>query len=193
MNATVLTAKTTGPELRLKPIDRPGSLKLKLIYWYARKFMGKVITPLKVIYARFPEAVGLSRQLLKVQEKCTLNTKLKHLIKVYIATLNGCAFCMDIGKASARKQQMDPGAFDDILRFEKSPWFSEAEKAALYYVQEVTQNKHVSDATFSRLQNHYSEREIVEITILNSIENFYNLSNAPLNIGSDELCELLNR
>ncbi|GAA5522727.1 hypothetical protein Asal01_02690 [Fodinibius salicampi] len=179
-------------EPRLTPIENPQSLKLKLAYWYTERMIGKVLTPLKVHYARFPEGLGLSRKIMQTEQKCTLEPKLKHLIKVYIATLNGCAFCVDIGKANAQKEDMNPEVFDDLLRFEESDRFSKAEKAMLSYIDEVTRNKHVADATFERLQEYFNERSIVQITLLNAIENFYNLMNAPMNIGSDELCELMN-
>lgn len=177
-------------EPRLAPVDNPNSLKLKLAYWFTRRIMGKVITPMKVHYARFPEGLGLSQKLYSTEEKIMLDPRLKHLIKVYVAAVNGCAFCIDIGKASAHNHDLDPAIFEDLLRFEESDRFSRAEKAALAYAEEATRSKHVSDATFERLQNYFDEREIVQITLLNAIENFYNLMNAPMNIGSDELCEI---
>lgn len=185
-----ITENNTSP--RLEPIDNPKSIKLKLAYWYTKKLMGKVITPLKVHYSRFPEGLGLSRKITQTEELIDLPPRLKHLVKVYVATLNGCAFCVDIGKASAQKQEIDKAAFDDLPRFEESSNFTDAEKAALRFVDEASRNKHVDDATFATLQEHFSDREIVQITLLNAIENFYNLTNAPLNIDSDELCEIWN-
>src|SRR5712691_248699 len=67
---------------------------------------------------------------------------------------------------------------------------SPIESAALAYVEEVTRNKRASDATFETLRKHFSEREIVEITWLNAIENYYNLINIPLEIESDGFCAI---
>lgn len=188
LSALTLSQNT---EPRLKPIENPKSLKLKLVYWLSKRRFGKVVTPLKVHSTRFPEGLGLSKTMVKTEEMITIDSKLNHLIKVYVATINGCAFCVDIGKASAQTKNLDAGIFDDLLRFEESAHFSESEKAALAYVDESTRNKHVNDSTFERLQQYFSEKEIVQITLLNAVENFYNLMNAPMNIGSDELCELL--
>ncbi len=173
---------------RIPPIEKPRSLKLKMIYWYTRRLFGKIITPMKVQYARFPEGLGLSKEIIKTQDKFTLEPKLKYVIKVYVATINGCAFCMDIGKAQARGEKIDAEVFDQLLRFEESNRFTDAEKAALRYIEEATRSKQVSDAVFGQLEKHFSEREIIQITMLNAIENFYNLMNAPLNIQSDEFC-----
>ncbi len=176
-------------EPRLKPIDNPESLKLKLAYWFTKKRLGKVITPVKVHYPRFPAALGLAGELAKMHNRFTIDPKLQHLIQVYTATVNGCLFCVDIGKASAQQKRLNSGIFDDLLRFEESEYYTAAEKAALAYVDEANRNKHVSDAVFERLQRYFNEEEIIQITTLNAIENLYNLMNAPLNIGSDELCE----
>lgn len=177
---------------RLKPIENPKSLKLKLAYWFMEKQMGKVPTPTKVGLARFPEAIGVSSKLARLEGKFTIDPKLNQLLKVYVATINGCAFCVDIAKAIGQKENnFDPRMFDDLLRFEESDSYTDAQKAALTYVDEATRKKQVTDATFEKLRQHFSEREIVEITFLNAIENFYNLTNIPLNIGSDELCALM--
>lgn len=190
LTSTDFKVSQSKNEPRLKPIENPQSIKLKLAYWFTERLIGKVITPLKVHYSRFPEGLGLSQKIVNTEEKITLNSRLQHLIKVYVATINGCSFCVDIGKASAEKNNLDPEIFTDLLRIEESSEFTESEKAALAYVDETTRNKHVDDATFERLQKHFDEREIVQITLLNAVENFYNIMNAPLNIGSDELCEL---
>ena len=65
------------------------------------------------------------------------------------------------------------------------------ERAALAYAEEATRQKRVADETFARLQEHFNNREIVEITLLNAIENYYNLINLPLEIESDGLCAII--
>ncbi|NGP87076.1 carboxymuconolactone decarboxylase family protein [Fodinibius halophilus] len=177
---------------RLTPIENPSSIKAKLAYWFTKRKTGKVITPLKVHYSRFPEGLSLAKELMNIQEKCTLDNRLKHLIKVYVATLNGCSFCVDIGKATAQQDDIETEVFEDLLNFKESNRFTKSEKAALTYIDETTRELEVTDQTFENLQRYFNEREIVQITLLNAVENFYNLMNKPLNIGSDELCKTLN-
>ena len=83
--------------------------------------------------------------------------------------------------------------FDALPEYRTSPLFSERERAALDYVDEATRNKRVSDATFDALRPHFNDREIVELTWLNALENYYNLINLPLGIGSDGLCAIAQR
>ena len=76
--------------------------------------------------------------------------------------------------------------FNDLPSWRTSPLFDERERAALAYVDEATRNKTVSDATFETLRKHFDDREIVEITYLHAIENFYNLINIPLQIAAGD-------
>lgn len=178
---------------RLAPIEKPDSWRLKLAYWMTRQQMGTVITPMKVIHARLPKSLGLARQMIKTEAALSLDDELKFLLKSYVATLNGCAFCVDIAKAHALDREVPIEKYDALLQYETSDVFSERERAALAYVEEATREKAVRDATFERLAAHFSEEEIAEITWLNAMENYYNLLNRPLNIGSDELCALRSR
>lgn len=176
---------------RLEPIDEPDSWLLKGAYWMTEHQMGKVITPLKVINARIPKSLRLSYEMNRVEEKgLSLDDELKFLIKSYVATLNGCTFCIDIAQAQAQKRDVPLEKYDALLQYETSSAFTERERAALAYVEEATRNKSVRDDTFEQVEKHFSDREIAEITWLNAMENYYNLLNRPLNIGSDELCAL---
>jgi alkylhydroperoxidase family enzyme len=106
------------------------------------------------------------------------------------AEINGCAFCVDIGRAVAIRHHLGMEKFNALMEYRTSPLFSERERAALAYVEEATRHKRVSDATFAALRAHFNEREIAEITWLNAVENYYNLINLPLEIESDGLCAI---
>jgi alkylhydroperoxidase family enzyme len=69
-------------------------------------------------------------------------------------------------------------AKSDVLQdYRTSPLFSEAERAALDYVTELTRKKNAAPETFERLSRHYSERAICEIVWLVASEHFYNMTN----------------
>jgi alkylhydroperoxidase family enzyme len=75
-------------------------------------------------------------------------------------------------------------------QYSTSPLFTDAERAALDYVTELTRNKKVNPSTFARVSSCYSERAICEIVWLVASEHSYNLTNIGLNIHSDMLCEI---
>jgi AhpD family alkylhydroperoxidase len=118
---------------------------------------------------------------------------LKLLLQSHVATLNGCSFCVDIGRAMATYQGLTLEKLDAVGSFRTSPLFTAAERAALAYVEEATQHKHVADETFAALREHFTDEQIVAITWLNAVENYFNLLNAPLGIESDGLCAIAER
>lgn len=71
-----------------------------------------------------------------------------------------------------------------------SPHFDARERAALAYTEEATRSRKVSDATFEALRSHFDERQIVELTWLNAVGNYFNLIAVPLGLESDGLAEI---
>jgi len=66
------------------------------------------------------------------------------------------------------------------MDFENGP-FSEEEKAALAYAQQLTLDaRGVDDALFARLRAHYDEGEIVEISAMAGLFNYFNRVNDAL-------------
>jgi len=122
-----------------------------------------------------------------------LDPMLRLLVQHHVARLNGCGFCVDIGRAAAVQHRVDLGKIDAVSEYRGNPLFTERERAALAYVEEATRNKRVADATFEALRRHCDDREIVEITWLCAVENYFNLVNLPLEIESDGLCAIATR
>ena len=176
--------------MRLAPIDAPRGLLTRFAYRASKKRLGKVIAPLSTVYGRVPKSLKLSWEMSKfVESGLSIDKDLQFLIQGLIARLNGCTFRIDIGEAMAHHE----GAAARIAYvedFEADGRFTDAERAALRYVREVTATHQASDETFAALKAHFNDQEIVEITLLNAIENFWNLTNLPLGIESDQLCAL---
>ena len=178
----------------LPPVERPQGFIQKIAYYMSKKQFGRVPTPVKVIYSRMPTGFGLFvSKISKLDKQLTLPTETQFLIREQVAHINVCTFCVDIGRYFVIKASMDEAKFDAIAEYRTSPLFSEAERAALDYVTELTHNKSVKPETFERLRRHFSERAICEIVWLVASEHFYNLTNLGLNIHSDMLCDLARR
>ena len=175
----------------LSPIERPKGLIMKLAYYFTRRQFGKVLTPLKVHSARLPTAFGLFyTKINSLDKKLTLPPETVLLIREQVARINGCLFCMDIGRSFTIKASMNESKFDALDQYNTSPLFTDPERAALDYVTELTKNKKVNPNTFVRLARYYSEREICEIVWLVASEHLYNMTNVGLNIHSDMLCDI---
>ena len=178
----------------LPPIENPKGLIMNRAYYFTRRQFGKVLTPLKVHSARLPPAFGLFySKISKLDQKLTLPPEMVLLIRHQAARINICLFCIDIARSFTIKASMNEAKFDALDQYNASPLFTDAERAALDYVTELTKDKKVNPDTFARLSRHYSEREICEIVWLVASEHLYNMTNIGLNIHSDMLCDITRR
>jgi alkylhydroperoxidase family enzyme len=189
------TAAVTGvrPEVDtfLPPIDKPKGLMMKLAYYFTRRQFGKVLTPLKVHSARLPSAFGMFySKVAQLDKKLVLPLETVLLIREQVARINVCRFCMDIGRSVTIRASLNEAKFDSLEQYRTSPLFSDAERAALDYVTELTKNKSISPDTFVSMARYSSERQICEIVWLVASEHLYNMTNIGLNIHSDMLCDI---
>lgn len=187
------TQNTHGPFL--PPIEKPRGLMIRLVYYLTRRKFGKVPSPIGIHSARLPPAFGMFYgKVAQLDDKLLLPRETIFLIREQVARLNICLFCVDIGRFFATESSTNTDRLIDKLdaldRYRDSPLFSEAERAALDYVTELTRDKKVQPSTFAGLPRFYSERAICEIVWLVASEHLYNLTNLGLNIHSDMLCDI---
>jgi AhpD family alkylhydroperoxidase len=177
--------------MRLEPIERPRNPLMRIGYWLSRRQLGAVISPLKVVYARSPRIARVGFGLVRAMESgLSLDKQLRLLIVTQSSLLNGCSFCADLHSAQAIQAKVGREKWADLSRFRESPHFDERERAALAYTEQATRERHVDDATFASLRKHFDEQQIVEITWLNAVGNYFNLIAMPLGLESDGLAEI---
>jgi alkylhydroperoxidase family enzyme len=183
-----------GTAMRLEPIERPRGLMMRFASWMMRRKFGKVITPFKVVQTRVPKSMRAFYEISKMMEHgFSLDMELQFLLHTHISEVNQCGFCIDIAQAMVVSAGGSLDKIKKLPHYRDDPAFTPAERAALAYVEEVSKTKTASDATFAELRRHFSDQQIVEITLLNAGENFYNLVNRPLGIESDGLCALATK
>jgi AhpD family alkylhydroperoxidase len=167
---------------------------VRIGYAVARRRFGKVPTPFKVAYARAPKLAAISFRVARVLERgLSLDPALVQLVMLRSSQLNGCSFCADLHLAEAVRERLGVEKFLALDAWRDSPAFSESERAALAYCEEITRNRNVADATFAELAKHFDEKQIIELTWVNAIGNFFNLMAVPLGLESDGLAELALR
>src|SRR5438034_5674832 len=126
----------------LPPVEKPKALMMKLAYYFTRRQFGKVLTPLKVHSARLPLAFGLFyTKIGKLDKKLVLPPETALLIREQVARINVCLFCIDIGRSFTIKASMNEAKFDALEQYRASSLFTDAERALLDYVTELTKTK----------------------------------------------------
>ena len=144
----------SAAEPLLPVIEKPSGLVMKMVYGMSRRQFGKVLTPIKVFCARMPLAFGtFYGKIGKLDKKLLLPPETLMLIREHVARLNVCLFCMDIGRWYTVKASMNQAKFDALEQYNTSPLFTDADRAALDYVTDLTRDKKVRPETFARLRS----------------------------------------
>lgn len=179
--------------MRLKPIENPRNLLVKMAYWWSKREFGKVIMPMKVVYARQPKLMWIAKKIIQFQETTvSLEPSLRLLIQTQASMLNGCGFCNDISLAQAVRKKLGAEKFfalGDAVET-KAKAFTEKERTVVAFVNEYAKNRKISDETFENLRKFFNETEIVEIVAMNAFEQYFNAFAVPLGIESDGLRRL---
>ena len=76
-----------------------------------------------------------------------------------------------------------------LANWRQSSLFSDPERIALDYAERMTiTGQQVDDALFARVKQHYSEKQIVELTAAIALENFRSKFNPTLGIEAQGFC-----
>ena len=176
---------------RISPPDKAPWTGKVMNFLLTRRF-GKPFPALQLLghHAQYPFAYGVLSSVFGLA-KTNLPLETKRLATQLVAELNSCSFCIDLGKRLAQDEKLNLEKLHHVLEFETRASFTPAERAALRYAFEATQvMARVSEATFNDLKQHFTEREILELTVAVATENFYNRLNAPLEVESQGFCAL---
>ena len=151
---------------RITPKPREELSELEGVFERAEKALGFVPNAF-FLMGRVPGIMNafsrLSREVIGVPGKVPL--PLKRLIAHVASRSAGCQYCMaHTAEAAASMDGVPPEKIAAAFEYERSPLFSDAERAALTVAQSAGQTPNaVSDDDFVALKKHFDEDQIVEI------------------------------
>ncbi len=98
---------------------------------------------------------------------CGLETSLLELVRLRASVMNGCAYCVDMHSKDARAEGESEQRLYAIGVWRETPFFSERERAALAWTEAVTELPHreVPDEVYEEARQHFSEKELVDLTM----------------------------
>ncbi|WEA03291.1 carboxymuconolactone decarboxylase family protein [Mucilaginibacter sp. SJ] len=100
----------------------------------------------------------------KYIESTGLTTRHKDLIKIRASQINGCAFCVDMHTADARKAGETERRIYNISVWHEAPFFDEQERAILALTEEVTLIAgRVSDETYKKAAELFDEKYLAQV------------------------------
>ena len=118
------------------------------------------------------------RHLLQLEQTIAghVDRKLLHLIKLRASQINGCAFCIGMHTDEALRDGEKAERLLLLDAWHESTAFSEKERAALDWIEEVTliAESHASQEAFDGLKRFFAEEEIGYLTLAAAMINTWN-------------------
>ncbi len=96
-----------------------------------------------------------------------LEPKLLELVRLRASQINGCAYCIDMHTKDARLEGETEQRLYAVSAWEETPFYTERERAALAWTDAVTRiwEHGVPDELFEEARQHFSEKELVDLTL----------------------------
>ena len=127
-------------------------------------------------FAKAPDLLKQVQALNKAVEDSGLEHSLLHLIKLRASQINGCSFCVDMHSKEALRDGETLQRVILVSAWKESPLYSERERAAFAYTEAVTliSKDGVPDALYEATLKHFSEEELVKLTVAIGMINMWN-------------------
>jgi AhpD family alkylhydroperoxidase len=123
-----------------------------------------------------PQGIAPLLQLEAYLRECGLDRRLLHLLKTRASQINGCAYCLDMHTKDARAAGESEQRLYALSAWREAPFFSDREQAALALTERVTliAENHDDETAFIELRRHFSDKEIVDLTLAMIAINAWN-------------------
>jgi AhpD family alkylhydroperoxidase len=119
-------------------------------------------------YAKVNPAVSRAMYQLEQTVKASgLESSLIELIKLRASQINQCAYCIDMHTKDARAAGETEQRLYLLSAWREAPFYSERERAALEWTEALTliANNQVPDEIYERVAPHFSQEELVSLTL----------------------------
>ena len=176
-----VSKRKAGPVVRL--VYRFGPRMMKKLTGRAPQ-TGSGLEPME-IWAHQPKMMmGMGKFNQAVRKGSSVDERLKNLVELKGAQMIGCEYCVDLGSQICRNSGLSDDELLALPRYRQSALYSQREKVALDYTIAVMRTPvEVTDELVAKMEEHFSDAQLVEITALLTLVNLDRF-NAAFGIGS---------
>lgn len=129
-----------------------------------------------------PDAMAALLALNKAAQSGTVAETTHQLIHLRVSQLNGCSVCVDMHARELQETGERAERIWGVGAWRESPYFSDAERAALALAESVTrladQPDPVPDSVWDDAAAHYDEQELSSLLLSIALINVWNRLNA---------------
>ncbi len=123
-----------------------------------------------------PELMEAVVHMEQTAKSAGLDVKLYELVKTRASQINGCAYCLHMHTTDARKLGETEMRLYMLNAWRESSLYTPAERAALAWTESLTlvSQTGAPDADYNVLREHFSDKQIVALTLLITTINTWN-------------------
>jgi uncharacterized peroxidase-related enzyme len=139
------------------------------------------------VFAHVPSSVEhIMGMLIELKQKKAVPWRYIELAIVVVAKLNECQYCVDHHTPALHVEGLSLDGIERVLEYQDHPEFDAVDRLVVEYSIAVTNTpQRIRDAMFERLRAHFSEAQIVELTLRIALCGFFNRVNDALMIESE--------
>ncbi len=159
---------------------------LKPVYARFAKEYGPFLNQVRVFAHRGPALRHIMGLLLDLADEAILPKRYLEIALVVVSKLNECNYC--VAHHTPRLVEQGLGA-ETVARIldDDCPGLDAVDRLVRdYAVQVTTRPQYMRDAVFGELKQHFSEEQIVELTLRTALCGFFNRFNDALQIGMED-------
>jgi len=143
------------------------------------------------VFAHVPPALRhLMPLLMELREAKTLPKRALELAVVTVSKLNACDYCVAHHTPFLAVEGVSAAGADRLLDYADHPELDETDKLVVEYAIVAWERPNrIPDPLFARLRQHFSEAQIVELTLRITLCGFFNKFNDALRIEEEPEAE----
>jgi AhpD family alkylhydroperoxidase len=102
-----------------------------------------------------------------VRHRSGLEPRMLELVRLRASQINGCAYCIDMHTKDARAEGETEQRLYGVSAWEEAPFYTDRERAALAWTETITGIawKRVPDEAYEAARRHFTEKELVDLTL----------------------------
>ena len=138
--------------------------------------------PALTVPAAMPALLALGKAAASAAGKGGVTPGLLALMNLRASQINGCSVCVDLHAGDARKADEPDRRVAAVAAWRETPWFTDAERAALALTEAVTRLSDradpVPDAVYDAAAGHFDEATLSALILNIASVNVWNRLNA---------------
>lgn len=176
------------------PLEHPDTIFSRAVRWWSKRQFGAVIEPGLALLHNRRVLISMGRFEASVERWTALDRTLKDLATAVVSSQIGCSWCIDFGYYLSRSRGIEAAKLERLGDWRSSDVYSVLERRVIEYAEAMTATPPaVTDEMVATLRQDLTDEQLVELTVMISLENMRSRINSGLGLtsqGFTDHCEV---